>query len=92
MANKNELKISEHGSVKLIDVPCFLAKYRDGHDQEAVRLGFVIGGEVRFLDEKYLSKPAQTWLRNDILIALGLKDPADVPKEEKTPGGLDTQV
>jgi hypothetical protein len=92
MANKTELKIAEHGSVKLIDVPVFLAKYRDGHDQEAVRLGVVVGGEVRFLEEKMLSKPAQTWLKNDILIALGLKDPAEV-KEEKTGGnGLENQV
>lgn len=92
MAQKNELKISEHGSVKLIDVPCFLAKYRDGHDQEAVRLGFVLGGEVRFLDEKYLSKPAQSWLKNDVLIALGLVDPESVVKEEKSVGGLEQQV
>lgn len=89
MANKNELKISEHGNVKLIDVPVFLAKYRDGHDQESIRLGVVVGGEVRFFDEKVLSKPAQTWLKNDILVALGLKDPSEAKEEA---GSLENQV
>lgn len=88
MAQKNNLKISEHGNVKLIDVPCFLAKYEDGHGKESVRVGFVVGGEVRFLQDSVLSKPAQSWLKEDILVALGLKEP-----EKKADGsGLETQV
>ena len=91
MDKKN--KIMQHGKVQLVDVPCFLAKYQDGHDEEAIRIGFVVGGEVRFLDDKVLSKPAQTWLKNDVLIALGLQDPTDAVLEEKTGGGgLENQV
>ena len=67
-----------------------LVNYQDGHTNEATRIGFLIGDEVRFLEEKALSKPAQTWLKNDILKALGRKDPeetASVPEAT-----LDQQV
>lgn len=87
MAQKN--KPMTHGKVQLLDVPCFLANYRDGHDAEFVRIGFVIGEEVRFLDDKVLSSPAQSWLREDIMCALGLKDPEEV---EKPKNPLEQQV
>lgn len=86
-------KLMQHGRVQLLDVPCFLAKYQDAQGTETTRLGFVLGEEVRFLDDKHLSNTASKWLTEDILVALGRKEPETVPAEEKTkPGTLDRQV
>lgn len=86
-------KLMQHGRVQLLDVPCFLAKYQDVNGKDTTRLGFVLGDEVRFLDDKYLSNTAAKWLTGDVLCALGLKEPETTPAEEKTvPGTLDRQV
>jgi hypothetical protein len=72
MAN-NEVK--KYGRVNLLPVETFLAQFTDGNGKEEIRLGFLLGPEIRFLELKSLSKPAQSWLREDILVALGKKEP-----------------
>lgn len=84
-------------NVQVIPVTTFLTQYTDGNGEEEVRMGFVIGTEVRFLEQKSLSKPAQSWLRDDILKALGKapgeKAPeASVPAPLPVPSGVETQV
>lgn len=83
------VNIGEHNSVKLMEAPSFLVQYTDGNGNTEVRLAFILGGEVRFLENNALSKPAQQWLKNDVLVAAGLKDPE---KEETTPGRLEEQI
>ena len=86
-------KLMQHGRVQLLDVPCFLAKYQDANGKDTTRLGFVLGEEIRFLDDKNLSNTASKWLTEDILVALGRKEPNAKSTEEKTvPGTLDRQV
>ena len=86
-------KLMQHGRVQLLDVPCFLAQYQDANGKDTTRLGFVLGEEVRFLDDKNLSNSASNWLTEDILIALGRKEPKTESTEEPTkPGTLDRQV
>jgi hypothetical protein len=71
MAEQNN---GEYKNVKVVPVTTFLTKFTDGNGQEETRLGFVLGPDVRFLDLKALSKPAQSWLRDELLVALGLKE------------------
>lgn len=61
-----------HGVVEVKQV---LAKFRDGHGREMVRLAIVVpGGEVYFLDDRAMNtKPAQSWLKNAILKKMGLQ-------------------
>ena len=75
MPNKN--------NVKVVPVQVFLTKYTDpGTDKNEVKLGFVLGKDIRFLDFKSLTKPAQVWLRDEIFVALGIID--EIPKETST--------
>ena len=56
------------------EVKHVMIKLRDGHGKDMVKLAFVIpGGDVYFLEEKVIGKPAQQWVRNAVLKALGLK-------------------
>lgn len=84
-------KLMQHGRVQLLDVPCFLAKYQDANGKDTTRLGFVLGEEVRFLDDKNLSNTASNWLTEDILVALGRKE-LESAEEKTKPGTLDRQV
>jgi hypothetical protein len=74
-------EVGQFKNVKVMPVTTFLTHFTDGNDKEHTKLGFVIGPEVRFLDLKALSKPAQSWLRDELLVALGLKKPEE-PKAE----------
>ena len=58
-------------NVQVVPVQTFLTKYTDGNGKEEIRMGFIIGDEVRFLEPKSLSRPAQSWLRDDILKVIG---------------------
>lgn len=86
----NTPKIMKHGRVQLVDAPCVLVQYTDGHNKQETRIGFIVGDEVRFLNEDALSKEAQGWLRDDIFIALGLKEEGE--KEVTTPGVLNKNI
>ena len=79
----------DYKNAKVLPVTTFLTQFTDGNGKQETRLGFVLGPEVRFLDLKALSKPAQAWLRDDILVALG-KKPAE--EAEVRPAGLETQL
>jgi hypothetical protein len=58
----------------VVEVKHVMIKLRDGHGKDMVKLAFVIpGGDVYFLEEKVIGKPAQQWVRNAVLKALGLK-------------------
>ena len=88
--------IKEHNNVKVMSAPSYLVQYEDGKTGKTeVKLAFIVGEEVRFLADDSLSRPAQTWLRNDILVALGLKEEAPrEPAVAHTPvgTGLDKQI
>jgi hypothetical protein len=92
MEMTQKAKLMKHGRVQLLDVPCFLAQYQDAQGKDTTRLGFVLGEEVRFLDDKYLSNPAANWLVEDVLCALGVKEPTPPAEEKTNPGSLDRQV
>ena len=77
------IEVMKHGKVEAITVPCFLARFTDGHGEEHIKVGFVLGDDVRFLDDKVLGKPSQQWLKDDVMIALGLKD--EKKKKEDKP-------
>lgn len=81
--------------VQAIPVETFLVKYTDGNGEEEVRMGFFVGNDVRFLKQDSLSKPAQTWLRDEIFRALGKAVPGsrtDAPAPLPAPPSLETQV
>ena len=80
-------------NVQVVPVTTFLTKYTDGNGVEEVKMGFIIGEEVRFLEAKALSKPAQSWLRDDIIKAINngggeAAAPAPIP----VPSTMETQV
>lgn len=79
--------------VQAIPVETFLVKYTDGNGEEEVRMGFVVGSDVRFLKQDSMSKPAQTWLRDEIFRALGkATTEAPTPTPIAEPPSLETQV
>ena len=50
-----------------------MVNLRDGHGQNMVKLAVVVpGGDIYFLDDKTVGKPAQAWVRKGILRKLGL--------------------
>lgn len=82
----------KHNDVQVMPAPAYLVQYTDGNGETEVKIAFIVGNDIRFLAEGGLSKPAQQWLKNDILVALGLKE--DKPKQQavaETPiaSGLD---
>jgi hypothetical protein len=89
-------EIKEHNAVKVMSAPSYLVQYEDGKTGKTeVKLAFIVGDEVRFLADDSLSRPAQSWLKNDILVALGLKEEADRKPQvasTPTPVGLDEQI
>jgi len=51
----------------VVEIKPIMVKIRDGHGVEMVKLGFQVpGNDVYFIDEKSISKPAQTWVKNGI--------------------------
>ena len=78
---KGDVRI--YKNVQVMPVEPFLVRYVDGHGQEETQLGFVVGPDIRFLDFKSLSKPAQAWLRDQIFVALGKKEEA--PEVDEVP-------
>ena len=83
--------------VRVIPVQTFLTRYTDGNGEEETRMGFVIGEEVRFLENSSLSKPAQSWLRDDILKSLGVPFTPSAPEADAdapapSPAPAETQV
>jgi hypothetical protein len=58
--------------IGVVELRAIMVKLRDGNGVEMVKMGFQVpGGEVYFLDEKIISKPAQTWVKNGIVKKLG---------------------
>ena len=49
----------------LLSVKTVLVDYTDGFGKTAVKLAFILGKEVRFL-ESPLSRPVQSWLADEI--------------------------
>ena len=89
-------EIKEHNDVKVISAPSYLVQFEDGKTGKTeVKLAFIVGKEVRFLEGESLSRPAQNWLRNNILVALGMKEEAERKPQvasTPTPVGLDDQI
>ena len=57
----------------VVEIKPVMVKLRDGHGKEMVKIGLVIpGGDLYFIDEKTISKQAQSWVRNGVLKKLGL--------------------
>jgi len=83
--------VGVYKNVKVIPVTTFLTQYTDGHGKEETKLGFIMGPDVRFLDLKAMSKPAQSWLRDEILVALGKKDAPQEAVKVESPS-LEQQV
>lgn len=50
----------------IMEVKTVLVDFTDGHGEDFVKVGFILGNEVRFLDGK-LSRPAQSWLASAII-------------------------
>jgi len=51
----------------VLELKPIMVKMRDGHGAEMVKMGFLVpGGEVYFLEEKGISRPAQTWVKTGI--------------------------
>lgn len=78
--------------VQAIPVQTFLVKYTDGNGEEEVRMGFVVGGDIRFLRQDSLTKPAQNWLRDEIFKTLKLTSDAPALKPLADSPSLETQV
>lgn len=58
----------------VVELKTVMVKIRDGHGQEVTKLVVVVpGGDIYFLDDKAIGKPAQKWVRSGVLKALGLK-------------------
>lgn len=95
----SELEIKSHKNVKIMKAPIYLVNYTDGHGKNETKLAFIVGEEVRFLQESALTKAAQQWLKNDILMAAGLKT-QEGPRDDRetaipmpvSPPTLDEQV
>ena len=91
-------EVKTHNNVKLMPAPAYLVNFTDGHGENHTKLAFIVGEEVRFLDEG-LSRAAQQWLTRDILVAAGLRA-ADAPEDNSktalptpvAPPSLDDQV
>ena len=85
MSDKHpKTSVSAHNSVKVIPAPSYLVNYTDGNGKAETKLAFILGDEVRFLaDGGGLSKPMQEWLKNDILVALGMRDAGEKSDESK---------
>lgn len=88
--------IRTHNNVKVMDAPTYLVSYEDGKTGKTeVKVAVIVGDDIRFLADDSLSRPAQSWLRKDILIALGFeKEESRKPNVASTPTpvGLDDQV
>lgn len=87
--------IKEHNNVKVMNAPSYLVQYEDGKTGKTeVKLAFIVGEEVRFMTDDSLSRPAQSWLRDNILVALGLKEEAKrkAPVAKYPLPALDDQV
>lgn len=78
--------------VQAIPVETFLVKYTDGNGEEEVRMGFVVGNDIRFLKPDSMSKPAQSWLKDEIFAALGKTVAVKAPAPIADPPNLETQV
>jgi len=89
-----DINIKKHNSVKVMNAPTYLVQYTDGKGQTETKLALIVGDDIRFLNNDALSRPVQSWLKNDILVALGLKE--DEPRKQVTAhtpvAGLDDQV
>lgn len=58
----------------VIELKPVMVKLRDGHGQEVTKLAIVVpGGEVYFINDTAIGKPAQKWVKAGVLKALGLK-------------------
>jgi hypothetical protein len=66
--------MASYNSVKAIPAPAYLIQFTDGRGQTEIKVAFLLGDEIRFLNEDSLSRPAQEWLKNDILVSLGMRE------------------
>jgi len=80
-------EMKSHKDVSVMPAPAYLVKYTDGNGKTEVKIAFIVGDDIRFLSDGGLSKPAQSWLKSDILVALGLK-----PEEERKPQVVETPI
>ena len=56
----------------VVELRPIMVKMRDGNGLEMVKMGFQVpAGEVYFLDEKSISRPAQAWVKAGIIKKLG---------------------
>jgi hypothetical protein len=77
----NGMGIGEFEGVRAMAAPTYLVEYVDGNGKKETRLAFIVGDQIRFLSDGGLTKPAQTWLKNKILVAAGLRDPDSIRTE-----------
>lgn len=62
------------GEVDLVECKIVLLNITDGRGQKMVRFGVVVpGGDVRILPASLETKPATKWLRDKVLMKLGLR-------------------
>ncbi len=58
--------------VRALEIKSYIVEFTDKEDGEKkARVAFIIGEEVRFLNDDALSGPAQSWLADNILKAIG---------------------
>lgn len=62
-----------HKNTRVISIPTILVEYVDKEGEKQTKLGVVVGEEVRFFSNEALSAPAQGWLTDSILKAMGVK-------------------
>lgn len=76
----------ETKEIQVMPVKTFLVKYPDGNTgEDEVRMGFIVGNDIRFLEKKAMSKPAQEWLRKAIFKSIGRDFEADTEAETSAP-------
>jgi len=60
----------------VIKTQLVMVNLRDGHGQSMVKLAIVVpGGEIHFLEDKVIGKPAQSWVKR------GIQDKLSATKE-----------
>lgn len=66
-------KVGKYKNVQVFkDIQTVLVEFTDKEGVKQTKLAVVIGREIRFFSEDVLSGPAQPWLADNILVALGL--------------------
>ena len=57
------------------EAKAIMVEYTDGYGETQTRLGFVCpGGDIRFLNDNSVSRPASSWLSKAVMKKLGAGD------------------